>query len=252
VGHGPALRPALPEQRFELRRHRAAEEQLDVLRPRHDVPLAVEDRADPVARDSLPREDRNQGRRLDDRGQHVHEHAAPQDGHPDRQVVLPGDRPEREIADDRLLGDQHHLEAPPVGEPHRRLPERSERVHDLPPVGREQDDGQPVGLAREHALDLHVELAEVPAVEAARGGQRLQLADRAAEALVDRVHQGPRGLDRAIPHRRALLAPEGHDHDGGEHHHGHQHREHEQDEMRAKPHASDSRRSGAERQAAGP
>ncbi len=66
------------------------------------------------------------------------------------------------------------------------------------------------------------------------------------------AHTVSRPLDRAVPHRRARQAPERHDHDGGEHHHGHEYREHEQDEMGAKPRASNSRRSGAERQAAGP
>ncbi len=64
------------------------------------------------------------------------------------------------------------FEAPGLDHPDRLAAQRLASAHELPALPVEEEEGEPVRLARQHPAGLVVEPLKVRAVQAGRGGER--------------------------------------------------------------------------------
>jgi hypothetical protein len=98
--------------------------------------------------------------------------------------------------------------------------ERLSRAQELETVEVEQDDGEPVRLACEHASRFGVERREVRSVKIHGAGQRLQDPNGSGDVALEKVDQPRRPSFRLGLDRSALLSDHVDDERRGDHHHG--------------------------------
>ena len=126
------------------------------------------------------------------------------------------------MSDQRLARPEHLIERILLPEGRERRAIGEPRIHHELPGRRDEDDRDPVLLAREDPASVLVESREVAALQASRGGQGPQRRDRREQLAIDGVQQGSSRLDAPALYRRALLAVQRDDGDDREGDHGHE------------------------------